>query len=159
MKNSLICFDDKYISTAQAIMADDCVLEGFIQNLSKGPIIKIHGSLQDARFLHVSRMLRGYKLDPTLINTLVERWRRETHTFHLSCGECTITLKDVAWQLDLPVDGLIVAGSVVIPGKEDLCVTFLGKVSNKFQGGQIEMKWLETNFKKLPSSVTDVVKE
>ncbi|KAK5792930.1 hypothetical protein PVK06_034062 [Gossypium arboreum] len=75
MASSLFRFDDKHISTAQEIMADDHVLEGFIHNLSKGPITKIHYSLQDAGFLHASRMLGGCKLNPTLISTLVERWR------------------------------------------------------------------------------------
>ncbi|MBA0817941.1 hypothetical protein Gohar_028188 [Gossypium harknessii] len=79
-------------------------------------------------------MLKGCKLDPTLINVLVERWRPKTHTFYLSCGECTIALKNVALQLNLPLDGLVVTGSVVVPGKEDLCETFLGKVSNQFYG-------------------------
>ncbi|KAH1040051.1 hypothetical protein J1N35_041794, partial [Gossypium stocksii] len=40
-----------------------------------------------------------------------ERWRPETHTFHLPCGECTITLEDVALQLGLPIDGNMVTGA------------------------------------------------
>ncbi|MBA0783783.1 hypothetical protein Gotri_001439 [Gossypium trilobum] len=63
---------------------------------------------------------------------LVERWRPETHTFHLPCGECTITLEDVALQLGLPVDEPVVTRSTIIPDKEDICKAFLGKVSNKF---------------------------
>ncbi|MBA0879831.1 hypothetical protein Goshw_008225, partial [Gossypium schwendimanii] len=59
--------------------ADDRVLNGFIHNLSKNPDTEIHGYLQDVGFLHVSRMLEGCKLSPTLINALVERWRPETH--------------------------------------------------------------------------------
>jgi len=35
----------------------------------------------------------------------VERWRPESHMFHLSIGECIITLEDVTFQLDLCVDG------------------------------------------------------
>ncbi|MFQ6644015.1 hypothetical protein Gotur_017647, partial [Gossypium turneri] len=81
--------------------ADNCILEGIIHKLSKSPNTKIRGCLQDARFLHASRMLEGCKLDPKLISTLVERWRHETHTFHLPCGECTITLEGVALQLGL----------------------------------------------------------
>ncbi|KAH1039997.1 hypothetical protein J1N35_041740 [Gossypium stocksii] len=119
MITSLICFEDKHIFAAQAIM---------------GPITEIRGYLQDARFLHTSRMLRSCKLDHTLISVLVKIWRPEIHTFHLPCDECTITLEDVALQLGLPIDGLFIMGSTVIPGKENLCETFLGKVPNKFQG-------------------------
>ncbi|KAK5775517.1 hypothetical protein PVK06_043415 [Gossypium arboreum] len=94
--------------------------------------------------------------EPT--NALFERWR-PGHKNFISCGECTITLEGVALQLGLPVDGSVITGSVVIPGKEDLCEAFLGKVPNKFQGGQIEIRWLQDNFKYLPHKVTNVVKE
>ncbi|KAK5832072.1 hypothetical protein PVK06_015872 [Gossypium arboreum] len=46
-----------------------------------------------------------------LISALVERWRPETHTFHLPCGKCIITLEDVAVQLGLPIDGNMVTGA------------------------------------------------
>ncbi|KAH1096824.1 hypothetical protein J1N35_013745 [Gossypium stocksii] len=46
MTASLIRFNNKYISAAQAIMADDCVLEGFIHNMGKSMILEIRGRLQ-----------------------------------------------------------------------------------------------------------------
>ncbi|RVW99396.1 Serine/threonine-protein phosphatase 7 long form-like [Vitis vinifera] len=39
-------------------------------------------------------------LDWPLITSLVERWRPETHTFHLPIGDMTVTLQDVAMILD-----------------------------------------------------------
>ena len=45
------------------------------------------------------------KVDRAIITTLVERWRQETHTFHLPLGEVTITLLDVALLKRLPIEG------------------------------------------------------
>jgi Plant mobile domain len=42
------------------------------------------------------------KFSDHLLCALVERWRQETHTFHLSVSEMTITLDDVAILLGLP---------------------------------------------------------
>ncbi|KAG8478698.1 hypothetical protein CXB51_028546 [Gossypium anomalum] len=106
---------------------------GFIHNLSKSLDIEICGYLQDAGFLRASRILGGCKLDPTLINALVERWRPKTHTFHLPCGECTITLEDVALQFSLSIDGSVITRLAVILGKEDICETFLRRQLNRIR--------------------------
>ncbi|KAH1081635.1 hypothetical protein J1N35_021396 [Gossypium stocksii] len=82
--------------------------------------------LEAARFLHVSYM------DPTLISVLVERWRPETHTFHLLCDECTITLKDVQLQLVLLVDESVIIGLMVVGDWSGICKQQLDNVSEKF---------------------------
>ncbi|RYR13284.1 hypothetical protein Ahy_B04g070366 isoform K [Arachis hypogaea] len=67
--------------------------------------------LQMARLYHLARLNnRCFRLDEPLVSAFVERWRPETHTFHMPFGECTITLQDVAYQLGLPVDGHYVSG-------------------------------------------------
>ncbi|CAI0380879.1 unnamed protein product [Linum tenue] len=42
---------------------------------------------------------------------MAERWRPETHTFHLPEGEMTITLKDVAILTGLPISG----DAIIVP--------------------------------------------
>ncbi|XP_072066781.1 serine/threonine-protein phosphatase 7 long form homolog [Arachis hypogaea] len=51
--------------------------------------------------------MRGHS---ALLSALVERWRLETHTFHLPVGEVTMTLEDVTHILGLPVNGELVTG-------------------------------------------------
>ena len=65
--------------------------------------------LVQVRFSDVAK-LRQVKIDDALVSALVERWRLESHTFHLPVGECTITLEDVALQLGLRIDGRPVTG-------------------------------------------------
>ena len=50
-------------------------------------------------------------LDWVLITSLVERWRLETHTFHLQIEEMTITLQNVTIILSLRIHGPPVTGT------------------------------------------------
>ncbi|KAF1895007.1 hypothetical protein Lal_00022503, partial [Lupinus albus] len=77
-------------------------------------------------FSNFSR-LRCFNIDPSLITAIVERWRPETHTFHLPCGECTITLEDVSLQLGLNVNGRPITGPKYFDWDE-MCGELLGKV-------------------------------
>src|SRR5207237_2030689 len=56
-----------------------------------------------------------FQLDKSLLTALVDRWRPETHTFHLPCGEIASTLQDVAYLLGLPLVGEAVGPRVVPP--------------------------------------------
>ena len=51
-------------------------------------------------------------MNHTALTALVDRWRPETHSFHLPCGEMTITLEDFAMITALPIDGTAVTGRV-----------------------------------------------
>ncbi|KAH1047444.1 hypothetical protein J1N35_038228 [Gossypium stocksii] len=65
-----------------------------------------------------------------LISASVKCWCSETHTFHLSCGECTFTLEDVALQLGLPINGSAITGITTISEPVALCYRVLGVSPN-----------------------------
>ena len=93
-------------------------------------------------FQHIA-LIKQCKIDPALITALVERWRPETHTFHLPWGKCTITLEDVALQLDIRVDGRVVVGPSFLHWDE-LCHELLGEVppENARKGATLKLTWL-----------------
>ena len=83
--------------------------------------------LQATGLLTLARQVQGgtVSLDRSLLTALVDRWRPETHTFHLPCGEMAPTLQDVAYLLGLPLDGDAVGPRAVPPSwKDDLEVRF-----------------------------------
>ncbi|CAI0604190.1 unnamed protein product [Linum tenue] len=51
------------------------------------------------------------EMDNNLLTAMVERWRKETHTFHLLEGEMMITLKDVAMLTEFPINGDVIIES------------------------------------------------
>ncbi|CAI0550713.1 unnamed protein product, partial [Linum tenue] len=51
------------------------------------------------------------EIDNDLLTAMSERWRSETHTFHLPEGEMTITLKEVVLLTRLPISGEAMIGT------------------------------------------------
>ncbi|XP_050904925.1 protein MAINTENANCE OF MERISTEMS-like [Lathyrus oleraceus] len=79
--------------------------------------------IERAGFGHVMHVVNA-TIDAKFILALCERWRPETHTFHLPTGECTVTLEDVYMLLGLRIDGKPVTGNVQQPNQ--ICVQMLG---------------------------------
>ncbi|KAG8501045.1 hypothetical protein CXB51_003142 [Gossypium anomalum] len=146
MARELIRLDKKHIFVDQMTMSVDRVLQCDIRNMFGPPSPLIENYSPEAGFWHVATIGRGCKLDSKLISALVERWRLETYTFHLPCGECTITLEDVHLQVGLPLDGYAVTGFASSTDWEAMCYELLGAIPDKINGGRIEMGWLRDTF-------------
>eukprot|EP00261_Vitis_vinifera_P024582 XP_010656952.1 PREDICTED: serine/threonine-protein phosphatase 7 long form homolog isoform X4 [Vitis vinifera] len=97
------------------------------------------------------RLIPAISLDNPLISALVERWRRETNTFHLNVGEMTVTLEDVAYLLGLAIDGEPVMG-VTYTTCDTVCEKLLGKApdSGYTSGGMVKLSWLKESFSHCP---------
>ena len=92
--------------------------------------------MQDNRVIDIIKLLRleglfrapSREIDHCLILALVERWRPETHTFHLPHGEISITLQDVEVIYELPIEGEVLVGPIVVVDGNwsQLCMELLG---------------------------------
>ena len=72
-----------------------------------------------------------FQFDMSLLVALLDRWRPETHTFHLTVGEMTPTLQDVMMLLGLPCAGRDVdAQDVPISWRDNLLARFTGVQRN-----------------------------
>ncbi|XP_057515030.1 serine/threonine-protein phosphatase 7 long form homolog [Actinidia eriantha] len=113
-----------------------------------------------AGFYGVHR-LGPIRLDHALITAFVERWRPETHTFHLPIGEASITLQDVAILLGLPIDGAPITHPqtfVTVQECQDICMQAFGVIppAEDIDSGRLRMSWLRRTFDVLPEHADDV---
>jgi hypothetical protein len=61
------------------------------------------------------------------IIAMVDRWRPETHSFHLPCGEITVTLKVMAMIFGFLIRGRPVTGHVKSALWHERVVAFVGR--------------------------------
>ncbi|MFQ6661432.1 hypothetical protein Gotur_029601 [Gossypium turneri] len=101
------------------------VIRGRVNGLKKAPDARLVLYLEQAGFGSAT-LIRTSDLRYDLLSTLVERWRPQTHTFHFPCGECTVTLEDVAMQLGLPIDRRPVTGVSSFTDPAARCYQLLG---------------------------------
>ncbi|KAL5170181.1 Serine/threonine-protein phosphatase 7 long form [Glycine soja] len=107
---------------------------------------QIFSFLQQSGFYWIMKM--GYlKINVSVISALIERWRLETHTFHMRCRECTITLQDISVLLGLRVIGLPLIGPTNL-NWANLCEELLGvrPQEGEIKGSVVKLSWLAHHF-------------
>ena len=99
-------------------------------------------------------------MNPSAITALVDRWRPETHTFHLRVGEMTVTLQDVTMILALPIDGEPLVFDTYSVGWRSQMVSLIGVAPEEKTDKEEKKKdrvpagatyvWIVNNFGKCP---------
>ncbi|KAK5775069.1 hypothetical protein PVK06_042936 [Gossypium arboreum] len=102
-------------------------------------------------------LTRTFDLRYNLISALVECWRPKTHTFHLPCGECTVTLEDITLHFGLPIDESVVTSISAIAEPAALCYSLLGASLGNDESNFLDLKftWLKANFEHLSVNATE----
>ncbi|XP_016168629.1 protein MAIN-LIKE 1-like [Arachis ipaensis] len=100
---------------------------------------RVEEHLRSTGFYHVSQ-IGVVQCQKALVNALVERWHPDTHTFHLSVGECAVSLEEVAMIFGLPTEGLPVTGMALssFEALEAECTILFGDKS----GASVHWKYL-----------------
>ncbi|MFQ6654635.1 hypothetical protein Gotur_025539 [Gossypium turneri] len=102
-------------------------------------------------------LIRTFDLRYDLLSALVERWRPETHTFHFPCGECTVTLEDVALQLGLLIDGSPITGVTAFTEPAALCYQLIRNSLEDDETNFTSLKftWLKAKLGQLSANATE----
>lgn len=88
--------------------------------------------------------------DKGLLSAFVERWHKETNSFHLPVGEMTITLDDVSSLLHIPITGAFYSfHHMDAEAAKPVLIEMLGVLEEdataetKFtRGGHVRLSWL-----------------
>jgi len=107
-------------------------------------------------------------LNAAAITALVDRWRTETHSFHLRTGEMTVTLQDVALITSLPIEGKPLCMSTNSDGWRQQMEALIGMAPPQAQVEEGEKKkerraagapftWIVANFAHCPQGANEDV--
>ncbi|KAH1063908.1 hypothetical protein J1N35_028895 [Gossypium stocksii] len=149
--------EDPHISDAAKNMDSYRVVRGRVNAIGYPPDERLMPYLEQVGFGSAA-LIRTFNLRYDLLSALVERWCPETHTFHFPCGECTVTLEDVALQLGLPIDGSPVKEVSAFAEPAALCYSLLGDSpqpdDEESTLTELKFTWLRGKFGQLSANAT-----
>ncbi|KAJ4803316.1 Serine/threonine protein phosphatase 7 long form isogeny [Rhynchospora pubera] len=117
---------------------------------------RIEGRLIKLGLSHITKV-KHVNVDMPLLKAMVEFWRPETHTFHFSVGEMTVTLQDVAFLYGLRSTGIPVRSNTRGPWEEKIRANLYphedvgewhrerSSREGDVVGNNIKLKWLRQN--------------
>jgi predicted secreted protein len=110
----------------------------------------------------ISLVSRGGPLmNPSALTALVDRWRPETHTFHLRAGEMAPTLQDVSMILGLPIQGEPLCMNTASDGWRQQMEVLIGRAPpppadpKKRAPAGASFEWIRTNFGECPEEADE----
>uniref|UniRef100_A0A8I6XE30 Aminotransferase-like plant mobile domain-containing protein n=1 Tax=Hordeum vulgare subsp. vulgare TaxID=112509 RepID=A0A8I6XE30_HORVV len=106
-------------------------------------------------------------LNVAAVTSLIDRWRPETHSFHLRTGEMTVTLQDVSMITALPIEGKPLCMSTDSEGWRHQMEALIGMSPQEPEvedGGKKDrvpagatFTWIAANFAHCPEDADDEV--
>ncbi|KAK1698634.1 hypothetical protein QYE76_015331 [Lolium multiflorum] len=103
----------------------------------------------------------GPNMNPSALTALVDRWRPETHTFHLRAGEMAPTLQDVSMILGLPIQGEPLCMNTASDGWRGQMEDLIGRAppapanpKERVPAGA-SFSWIRTNFAECPEGANE----
>ena len=106
-------------------------------------------------------------LNDMALTTLTDRWRPETHSFHLPLGEMSITLEDIAMITGLPIEGRALTGKVRSDGWRQRVAALVGVEPEPWtdetrkdpRPSGVLFSWIQRHFHRCPRDASPLVVE
>ncbi|KAE8791753.1 Serine/threonine-protein phosphatase 7 long form-like protein [Hordeum vulgare] len=106
-------------------------------------------------------------LNATVLTALTDRWRPETHSFHLPLGEMTITLEDIAMITGLPIEDRALTWKVRSDGWRQRVAALVGVEPEPWTNetrkdprpSGVLFSWIQRHFRKCPRDASPAIVE
>ncbi|KAI5004140.1 hypothetical protein ZWY2020_031383 [Hordeum vulgare] len=106
-------------------------------------------------------------LNATALTALTDRWRPETHSFHLPLGEMSITLEDIAMISGLPIEDRALTGKVRAAGWRQRVAALVGVEPEPWidetrkdpRPSGVLFSWIQRHFHRCPRDASPLVVE